>query len=54
MKPIKLKIRTKTENYPVIIGSSLINNLNSYLNKKLFNLSVSSKSDINKFTKRFY
>ncbi len=33
MKPIKLKIRTKTESYPVIIGSSLVNNLNFYLNK---------------------
>ena len=33
MKPIKLKIKTKTENYSVIIGSNLINNLNLYLNK---------------------
>ena len=33
MKPIKLKIRTKTENYPVIIGSNLIDDLNSYLKK---------------------
>ena len=33
MKPIKLKVKTKTENYPVIIGSNLINSLNSYLNK---------------------
>ena len=33
MKPIKLKIRTKTENYPVIIGSNLIDDLDSYLKK---------------------
>ena len=33
MKPIKLNIKTKLENYPIIIGSNLIRNLNSYLNK---------------------
>jgi len=33
MTTIKLKIKTKTENYPIIIGSNLINNLGSYLNK---------------------
>ena len=33
MKPIKLKVKTKLENYPIIIGSNLVNNLNSYLNK---------------------
>ena len=33
MKPIKLNIKTKLENYPIIIGSNLIKNLNSYLNK---------------------
>ncbi len=32
MTTIKLKVKTKTENYPIIIGSNLINNLNSYLN----------------------
>ena len=33
MKPIKLEVKTKLENYPIVIGSNLINNLNSYLNK---------------------
>ena len=33
MKPIKLKVKTKLENYSIIIGPNLINNLNSYLNK---------------------
>ena len=33
MTTIKLKIKTKTENYPIIIGSNLVNNLNSHLNK---------------------
>ena len=33
MKPIELKVKTKTENYSVIIGSNVINNLNTYLNK---------------------
>ncbi len=27
MKPLKLKIRTKTQEYPIIIGSNLINNI---------------------------
>ena len=33
MKPIKLNVKTKLENYPIIIGSNLINNLKSLLNK---------------------
>ena len=33
MKHIKLKVKTKLENYSIIIGPNLINNLNSYLNK---------------------
>jgi len=33
MKPIKLKVKTKLENYQIIIGSKLINNLKSLLNK---------------------
>ncbi len=33
MTTIKLKIKTKTENYPIIIGSNLVNNLNSHLKK---------------------
>jgi len=33
MKPIKLNIKTKSENYPIIIGSNIIKNLGSYLNK---------------------
>tara|TARA_B100000900_G_C20560322_1_gene708614 strand:+ start:500 stop:1627 length:1128 start_codon:yes stop_codon:yes gene_type:complete len=31
MKPIKLKVNTKSESYSIIIGSNLVNNLNSYL-----------------------
>ncbi|MBD1137861.1 3-dehydroquinate synthase, partial [Pelagibacterales bacterium SAG-MED43] len=39
MKPIKLKVKTKLENYPIFIGSNLIRNLNSYLikNSIIFN-----------------
>ena len=32
-KDIKLKVKTRTENYPIIIGPDIIKNLNSYLNK---------------------
>ena len=35
MKRVKLNINTKLENYPIIIGSNLIDNLNSYYSKKL-------------------
>ena len=31
MTTIKLKIKTKTEDYPIIIGSNLVKSLNSYL-----------------------
>ena len=27
MKPIKLKIKTKTQQYPIIIGSNLMSNI---------------------------
>ena len=39
MKRVKLNINTKLENYPIIIGSNLIDNLNSYLikNSIIFN-----------------
>ena len=39
MKRIKLNINTKLENYPIIIGSNLIGNLNSYFikNSIIFN-----------------
>ncbi len=33
MMPIKLKVKTNLENYSIIIGSNLIKNLNSYLDK---------------------
>ena len=37
MKPIELKVKTKLENYPIIIGSNLINKLNSLLkNNSIF------------------
>ena len=31
MKPIKLKIKTKTHEYPIIIGSNLIKNISSII-----------------------
>ena len=39
MRPIKLKVKTKSENYPIIIGSNVVCNLKSFLNKNsiLFN-----------------
>ena len=39
MRPIKLKVKTKSENYPIIIGSNLVCNLKSFLSKNsiLFN-----------------
>ena len=37
MKPIKLKVNTKLESYPIIIGSNLIKNLNLYLKKNSIN-----------------
>ena len=41
MKPIKLKIKTKSENYPIIIGSNLIKNLNfSFKKIQLFLINV--------------
>ena len=33
MRPIRLNVKTKLENYPIIIGSNLINNLKPLLNK---------------------
>ena len=33
MKPIRLNVKTRSNNYPILIGSNLIENLNSYLNK---------------------
>ncbi len=33
MKPIKLNVKTKLHDYPILIGSNLIKNLNLYLNK---------------------
>ena len=37
MKPIKLIVKTKSENYPIIIGSNLIKNLASHLRKNSIN-----------------
>ena len=33
MKPIKLIVRTKSETYPIVIGSNLIKNLSVYFKK---------------------
>ena len=37
MKPIKLKVKTKSENYPIIIGSNIIKDLALYLKKNSIN-----------------
>ena len=39
MKPIKLKIETKTQKYPIIIGSNLITNFSKIIknNSLIFN-----------------
>ncbi len=37
MKPIKLNIKTKSENYPIIIGSNIIQNLSRHLKKNSIN-----------------
>ena len=37
MKPIKLIVKTKSNSYPVIIGSGLINNLPKFLSNNLAN-----------------
>ena len=33
MKPIELNVKTKTENYQIIIGSNIIKNLSFYFKK---------------------
>ena len=37
MKPIKLVIKTKSETYPIIIGSNIIKDLSKYFNDNLIN-----------------
>ena len=37
MKPITLNVKTKSENYPIIIGSNIIKNLALYLSKNSIN-----------------
>ncbi|MDA9598627.1 3-dehydroquinate synthase, partial [Candidatus Pelagibacter sp.] len=37
MKPIKLKVKTKLDNYSIIIGSNIIKNLQKYLNENSIN-----------------
>ena len=37
MKPIKLRINTKTQNYSIIIGSNLINNVSKILKENSIN-----------------
>ncbi len=39
MKIIKLNVKTKSDNYPIIIGSNIISNLSLYLNKNSINFS---------------
>ena len=33
MKPIKLNVKTNSDNYPIIIGPNLIKNISSHLSK---------------------
>ena len=33
MKPIKLNINTKSQSYPIIIGSNLVNNIGNIVQK---------------------
>jgi len=53
MKPIKLKINTKTQRYPIIIGSNLIPNISKILKNNAINfnqcLLVCDKNVPNKF-----
>jgi len=37
MKPIKLKIKTKTQQYPIIIGSNLVSNISKIINDNSLN-----------------
>jgi 3-dehydroquinate synthase/shikimate kinase/3-dehydroquinate synthase len=37
MKPIKLKIKTKTQQYPIIIGSNIVSNISRILKKNSIN-----------------
>ncbi len=37
MKPIKLKVKTKSDSYPIIIGSNIIKNLDTHLKKNSIN-----------------
>ena len=39
MKPIKLIIKTKSETYPIIIGSNLIKDLSKYFDRNFINFS---------------
>ena len=38
MKPIKLKINTKTQQYSIIIGSNLVSNISKILKEEIKNL----------------
>ena len=37
MKPIKLKINTKTQQYPIIIGSNLVSNISKIIKDNSIN-----------------
>ncbi len=38
MKPIKLTIKTKSETYPIIIGSNIVKDLSKFLTKNSINV----------------
>ena len=38
MKPFKLNVKTKDENYPIIIGSNIITNLAIYFKENSINI----------------
>ena len=37
MKPINLKVKTKSNTYPIIVGSSLLKNINKLIKKNSLN-----------------
>jgi len=55
MKPIKLKVKTNSEKYPIIIGRNLISNLSRIFEKNSINfkkcLLVLDKNIPNKYVK---
>ena len=45
MKPIKLKINTKTQTYPIIIGSNLVSNISNIAKNNSLNFKKCLRSE---------